>query len=189
MQIGSMNPYCTTCTVSRGSQQETKEQSIQPDLSLNARFIAHEFQTSEVTGSNAGVQSALFDMANNNKDMMDFLKGIESEGAFSLKDLGYEGKSLLELNTSEATALVSDGGFFSVDNTAQRAADFVVGGAGGDLDMLKAGREGIVKGFEQAEKLWGGKLPDIAYDTQKLTLEKIDQTIQELGGNVLDLAA
>jgi hypothetical protein len=55
--------------------------------------------------------------------------------------------------------------------------------------MLKAGREGIVKGFEDAEKLWGGKLPDIAYDTQKLTLEKIDQTIQELGGNVLDLAA
>jgi hypothetical protein len=106
-----------------------------------------------------------------------------------LKELGYEGKAILELTPDEATDLVAEGGFFSVENSAARASGFVIAGAGDDLSLLKAGREGIVKGFEEAEKAWGGKLPDIAYASQELALQQIDEKIQTLGGNALDVAA
>jgi hypothetical protein len=191
MQINNLNSLYQQNMTNQSNtiDREIASHQPKPDLSLNARFVALEFQSTEIAGSNAGIQSTLFDMVNNNKDMLDFLNGIEREGQLSLKDLGYEGKPILDLSTDEATALISDNGFFSAQNTSDREADFVISGSGGDIEMLKAGREGMIKGFQDAEKIWGGKLPDIAYETQKLTLEKIDKTIQELGGNVLNIAA
>ncbi len=178
-------------SISISAKQETNEQtgSIKEDFSLNARYASYMFESSEISGSNVSAQSALFDMVGSSQQMRDFLGGAEIEGMLSLKDLGYEGKPILELNPNEATALLSDGGFFSVENTAGRAIDFVLAGAGDDLEKLQAGREGIVKGFADAQKMWGGRLPDIAYETQKLTLEKIDEKIQSLGGNALNIAA
>lgn len=168
--------------------QPSKKMQAKPDLSLNARVVSTMFnQSSDNASANALAHSALLSMVDGNQDIKDFLMGLENEGAFSLKDLGYEGKPILELNPKEAGALLQDGGFFSVENTAARASGFVIAGAGDDLSRLKAGREGIVKGFAEAEKLWGGKLPDIAYESQKLALEQIDQRIQSLGGSALDV--
>ncbi len=188
-QVSQAHTQYESMNLSPKKEQSLEMETVKQDLSLNARFAAYTFQSSEVSGSNASAQSALFDMSGNSQEMHDFLMGIEKEGMMSLSDMGYEGKPILELNPSEASALLSDGGFFSVENTAERGAGFVIAGAGNDLEMLQAGREGIIKGFEEAEKMWGGKLPDIAYDTQKLTLQKIDETIQSLGGNVLNIAA
>ncbi len=178
-------------SISISSKQETTEQtgSIKEDFSLNARYASYMFQSSGISSGNVSAQSALSDMVGNSQQMRDFLGGLGSEGMLSLKDLGYEGKPILELNPNEASALLSGGGFFSVENTAGRAIDFVLAGVGDDLEKLQAGREGIVKGFADAEKMWGGRLPDIAYETQKLTLEKIDEKIQSLGGNALNIAA
>ncbi len=188
-QINQAQTQYQSMNLSSKNEMSSEMETIKQDLSLNARFVAYSFQSSEVSGSNASAQSALFDMAGNSQEIHNFLMGIENEGMMSLQDMGYEGKPILELNPSEAGALLEDGGFFSVENTASRGADFVIAGAGNDLDMFQAGREGIIKGFEEAEKMWGGKLPDIAYETQALTLEKIDATIQSLGGNVLNIAA
>jgi len=62
----------------------------------------------------------------------------------------------------------------------------VVNGAGDDLEKLQAGREGMLRGFAEAEQMWGGKLPEISYTTMQKALEKVDARIAELGGNVLD---
>lgn len=61
-------------------------------------------------------------------------------------------------------------------------------GADDDLKRLKSGREGVLRGFNEAEKAWGGKLPDISYETMAKSLEVIDEKIRELGGSVLDLS-
>ena len=76
-----------------------------------------------------------------------------------------------------------------MENTAKRVADFVINGAGDDLEKLKAGKEGVINGFNQAQKLWGGKLPEISQKTQELLLKMIDERINELGGNVMSLEA
>jgi hypothetical protein len=156
-------------------------------LSSDVRMMELTLKSENFFEDNLNAQGALMMLIDGNEEMKNFLSGLDEEGMLSLKDLGYEGKSILQLSPEEASALISEDGFFSVENSAQRGAEFVINGAGDDLEMLKAGREGIVQGFEQAEKLWGGKLPDIAYDTQKRTLELIDERIRSLGGNVLDI--
>ena len=105
---------------------------------------------------------------------------------FTLADIGYNGKPIGELSQDKASALVSEDGFFGITQTSARISDFVIGGAGDDLKKLQAGRSGMLQGFAEAEKLWGGKLPEISYTTMQKALEKVDARIKELGGNVLD---
>lgn len=100
----------------------------------------------------------------------------------------YNNTPISELSVDEARGLISDNGYFGVDKTSQRIADFVIKGAGNDMDRLRAGREGILRGFDQAEKAWGGKLPDISYETLAKSLEAIDEKIRENGGSVIDLS-
>lgn len=105
---------------------------------------------------------------------------------FSLSDIGYTGKPIGQLSQDEASALVAEDGFFGISQTSARISDFVINGAGDDLSKLQAGRSGMLQGFSQAEKLWGGKLPEISYTTMQKALEKVDARVKELGGNVLD---
>jgi|LGOV01.1.fsa_nt_gb hypothetical protein len=104
----------------------------------------------------------------------------------SLSDIGYEGKPIAELTQTEAKELVSEDGFFGVTQTSERIANFVLMGAGDDVDKLKAGREGILRGFQEAEDMWGGKLPDISYETINKAVEMIDKKLGVLGASILD---
>lgn len=90
------------------------------------------------------------------------------------------------LTPVQAKELVSDTGYFGVDQTAARLADFVLNGAGEDASMLRAGREGIIRGFEEAQELWGETLPDISYRTLEKALATIDTAMGEMGIPVLD---
>ena len=105
---------------------------------------------------------------------------------FRLSDIGYRGKAIGELSQDEAKALVAEDGFFGISQTSERIADFVINGAGDDLEKLQAGRSGMLQGFKEAEALWGEKLPEISYTTMQKALENVDARIKELGGSVLD---
>jgi len=93
------------------------------------------------------------------------------------------------LTQEEAKQLVSDDGFFGVDQTAKRVFDYVIKGAKDDPELLKAGREGVVQGLKDAEEEWGGKLPDIAYQTQAKTLSMLDEYMAKLGINSFEANA
>lgn len=100
----------------------------------------------------------------------------------------YNNHPISELSSEQATELVGENGYFGVDQTSQRIIDFVIKGAGGDIERLKSGREGILKGFKEAEKAWGGKLPEISYETLAKSLEAIEDKIRENGDSVVDLS-
>ncbi|MGD9733254.1 MAG: hydrogenase-4 component G [Desulfamplus sp.] len=91
--------------------------------------------------------------------------------------------------SSQPDDLFGENGYWGVNKTAARISDFVISGAGDDIEKLKAGREGIQKGLKDAEKVWGGKMPDISYQTIEKSLEAIDERIKKLGGNVVDITA
>ncbi|ADH84998.1 hypothetical protein [Desulfurivibrio alkaliphilus] len=95
----------------------------------------------------------------------------------------------LPTNQAEAKLLVGKDGYWGVEKTAERLTQFVLKGAGDNLEMLRAGREGLLRGFKEAEKIWGGKLPDISYKTIDKALAAVDERIQQLGGNIIDRAA
>jgi NAD(P)H-dependent flavin oxidoreductase YrpB (nitropropane dioxygenase family) len=94
--------------------------------------------------------------------------------------------SEVQITPFEANELVSENGFFGVSNTAQRIADFVLKGAGEDVNLLKAGREGVLQGFQQAKDMWGDELPDISYQTIHKAISSIDKRLSSLGAGILD---
>jgi hypothetical protein len=103
-----------------------------------------------------------------------------------LKDIGYAGGPLASLSQKEATELVSEDGFFGVAQTSERIAQFVIAGAGRDEELLREGRQGILQGFKEAEEIWGGKLPDISYETIDKAVAMIDKALTDNGYSVLD---
>lgn len=98
-----------------------------------------------------------------------------------------EGAPEFVATPEEAALVVSDEGFYGVPKTADRLAQFVIQGAGNNETLLRAGREGILKGFEEAEKAWGEKLPDIAYKTLERALKIVDDHLTGLGFGLLDV--
>lgn len=103
-----------------------------------------------------------------------------------LAEIGYEGKPLASLSQDEAKELVSEEGFFGIQQTSERIAEFVIMGAKGNEELLREGRKGVLQGLKEAEEIWGSSLPDIAYETMDKTLEMIDQALIEGGFSVLN---
>ena len=116
-------------------------------------------------------------------EISNILSGID------LKSIGYEGKPISELSREEASDLVSEKGFFGIANTADRISNFIISAAGDDLQKLEAGKEGMLRGFKEAEKIWGGELPEISQKTIEKATQAVDKRIAELGGNVLSVQA
>jgi hypothetical protein len=141
-----------------------------------AYLVEYSLKIEKYSSANLEAQSAPFDLAK----VKDILNTIDFNA------IGYTGKAIADMTPDEAASLVSEDGFFGVTQTSNRLADFVLAGGGDNLDMLKAGREGIIRGFNEAEKIWGGKLPDISYETLDKALAKIDEKITSLGSNILD---
>jgi hypothetical protein len=110
-------------------------------------------------------------------------------GVLDYAAMGYEGKAIGELNKDEASELIGENGFFGINNTADRIANFIVNAAGGDYAKLQAGREGMLRGFNEARKIWGGELPEISEKTITRATEAIERKIAEAGGNVLNVSA
>ncbi len=160
---------------------DTEAVSVQISMQNVLTYINENSNTTAKTNFNA--QNILDNLIGGNKDFMNFLSGGKTSEGFSLASIGYEGKPISELSVDEAKELVSeDNGFFGVEKTSQRVSDFAINLSGNSLENLQEARKGIVQGFEEANKLFGGELPEISYRTQEKTLALIDEKIAELSG-------
>jgi len=163
--------------------QQIKDGKVTGKDISNSYLFQYSIQIKTISVNIFQAQNAINGAGVNLDKVKELLKNINAQ------DIGYDGKPLDRLTTDEAKKLVADDGFFGVTKTAQRIADFVINGSGGDINMLKAGKEGMLKGFSDAEQAWGDKLPDIAYQTIKKATESVDKQIEKLGGKVLDSKA
>lgn len=83
--------------------------------------------------------------------------------------------NLKDISPRQATDLVSGDGYWGVEKTAQRIADFAINAAGNDRTKLDAIKESVMKGFSMAEKGFGGSLPAISRKTLDAVMSKLDQ--------------
>lgn len=153
-----------------------EESAISVSISMGAQIVLFSMNSADGSKDNALMQGAL----DGNKEMFDFLSGKNSSSDFSLENIGYEGKPITELSVDEANDLLSDEGFFGINQTSSRVANFVLNFSGDDVELLKEGREGVVRGFEEAQKLFNGQLPEISIKTQERTLSLIDEKIDSI---------
>lgn len=80
---------------------------------------------------------------------------------------------------AQAQEDISEDGYFGVKQTSDRIIDFAVALTGGDTSKLEDMKEAFKKGYEQAEKTWGGELPEISQKTYDAVLEKFDKLMNE----------
>ncbi|MFA5214849.1 hydrogenase-4 component G [Sulfuricurvum sp.] len=188
MQIGttplSINPYAQSGvalseTDAKDFHDKIKNGEMSGKVLSQAYLVQYSQSVESYSAGNAEAQSTLFDP----KKVQDILKSID------FKAIGYTGKAITDMTPDEAKALVSEDGYFGITQTSARLSDFVLSGGGDSVEKLKAGREGIINGFNEAEKMWGGKLPDISYQTLEKALAKVDEKITALGGSILDTTA
>lgn len=151
-------------------------------ISMNAQYILFEMNAKSMAKNSMFAQAGIDanSITKDQQSVLDFLSGKGKIDDMSLADIGYNGKPIMELSQDEAIQLVSEDGFFGVTQTSDRVANFVFSFAGDDLEKLQKGRDGIVQGFEEANKLFGGNLPEISYKTQERTLALIDAKIDSI---------
>lgn len=176
-QVSSSNTFDSIDT-----QNESKLHNAAVNVSISTHSIMNylKVKSAESSQGNTNAQQILTNLVNGNDEYINFFSGQTTESGMSLESIGYEGKALNELTQGEAKELVSDGGFFGIDETSQRVTSFVLNMTGDNLEALQESRKGLVQGFEEAQKLFGGELPDISVKTQEKSLEIIDAKIAEL---------
>lgn len=76
---------------------------------------------------------------------------------------------------AQAQKDISEDGYWGVKQTSERILSFASALAGSDSKNLEKMRDAFLKGYEQAEKTWGGKLPDISKRTYDAVLEGFDK--------------
>ena len=117
------------------------------------------------------------------------VKALSDPAGIDLSAFQYNGRPITDLSQDEAKALISDDGYFGVENTAQRIFDFVSGMAGDDLAKMQVAKDAVLKGFDEAKEAFGGTLPDISHRTINRALEMIGTKISSLGGSVVSVKA
>ncbi|MCI8372629.1 MAG: hypothetical protein HFI75_09580 [Lachnospiraceae bacterium] len=106
-------------------------------------------------------QGKTFGMAQNEDSIWRFLAG---------------GNFTVDAKTkADAQAAIADDGYWGVEQTSQRIFDFAMALSGGDDDKMDEMLAAFEKGFKQATKSWGKKLPDISQRTRDAVYEKFEQ--------------
>ena len=80
---------------------------------------------------------------------------------------------------AQAQADIAEDGYWGVKQTSDRIIDFAKALCGGDPDKIEEMKAAFEKGFKQAEKTWGGELPDISKRTYEAVMEKFDTWANE----------
>lgn len=75
---------------------------------------------------------------------------------------------------------VAEGGYWCPQNTADRILTFAKALSGGDPEKAEMLKESFMRGYEEAEKAWGGTLPEICQKTKEAVLEGFDNWTSEV---------
>lgn len=76
---------------------------------------------------------------------------------------------------AKAQADIAEDGYYGVKQTSERLFDFASALAGDDVEKMKEMQAAMEKGYKQAEKAWGGELPEIS----KKTLEAANKLFEQ----------
>ena len=102
------------------------------------------------------------------------LKGEPSEEDKDILDI-----EITEEAINKAKEDISEGGYWSAEETSERFLDFAKALSGGDPEKAELLKDAFIEGYKMAEEIWGGELPELSQKTYDLTLEKFDDWMNE----------
>ena len=109
-------------------------------------------------------------------NLRNLVEKLLAKQGMTFKDLKTGGADIkIDAETrAEAQKAIDEGGELSIENVSDRLVNFAKAISGGDKSKITLMRDSIEKGFKEAEKAFGGTLPDISYKTRERAMEKLD---------------
>ncbi len=83
---------------------------------------------------------------------------------------------------AQAQADISEDGYWGVNQTSDRIISFATALTGGDPDKIEEMRAAFQKGYDKAQKTWGGQLPSICQQTYDSVMKKFDDLAAQANG-------
>jgi hypothetical protein len=136
---------------------------------LKADDAIRQQQLLDIVNKMMGKQAKAFGVANFDSDDESMWKFL-AKGDFTVD----------AATKAQAQADIAEDGYWGVKQTSDRILDFAKALAGDDPDKLENMRAAFEKGYKQAEKTWGGELPEIS----KQTFDAVMKGFDELTGKV-----
>ena len=135
---------------------------------MKADAEAHTQQLQNIVQQLMTKQGQTFNVANGN--MWQFL----ASGKFEVD----------EATRLQAQEDVSEDGYWGVKQTSNRILDFATALTGGDPSKIEDMRAAFEKGYKQAEKTWGGELPEISKQTYDAVMAGFDKMAEDAAQTV-----
>ena len=148
-----------------GSKETDRTKIIQQ---LKADDAMRQQQLLDIVHKMMGKQARTYGIANTDED--DSIWKFLAKGDFTVD----------AATKAQAQEDISENGYWGVNQTSDRILDFAKALAGDDTDKLEQMRTAFEKGYKQAEKTWGGELPEIS----KQTFDAVMKGFDELTGKV-----
>lgn len=158
---------------------ENESEAIKKEAAANTAAPKDSYEKSEMlyTPDMDKVKSMKADL---NKNIGAFRQMVETlfnkQGNFS-NNL-YEKLQSLHVDEEtrlEAEQLVSDEGYWGVEQTATRILDFAKALSGGDPSKIELLKGAVNAGFDAAKKAFGGEMPEITEKTYEKVMEGFDK--------------
>lgn len=146
-----------TNTTTANTTANTKEKNAAIVAQLKADQEKYTQQLQDIVTQTLSKQSNTFGQATN---MWQFL----AKGNYTVD----------AATQAQAQKDISEDGYWGVKATSDRIIDFAKALAGNDASKISTLKEAFKKGYKQAEKTWGGELPDISKRTYDAVFEKFD---------------
>ena len=154
-------------STSKVSSKETDRTKIIQQL--KADDALRQQQLLDIVHKMMGKQAKTYGIANTDNDEDSIWKFL-AKGDFTVD----------AATKAQAQEDISENGYWGVKQTSERILDFAKALAGDDPEKLEKMRSAFEKGYKQAEKTWGGELPDIS----KQTFDAVMKGFDELTGKV-----
>ena len=136
---------------------------------------AKESDTSKTSDYSAAIKKMKLEQASKNQQLEQLVTQMlgKQAGKFtSLADM-FKNMEVDEETRAQAEKDISEDGYWGVEQTSDRLVDMAKALSGGDPTKADELMSAIQKGYDQATKAWGDKLPDICQKTIDAANDKL----------------
>jgi hypothetical protein len=131
---------------------------------MQADVAMRQQQLLDIVRKMMGKQAKAYGIANSDNDEDSMWKFL-AKGDFTVD----------AATKAQAQADIAEDGYWGVNKTSERILDFAKTLAGDDPEKLEKMRTAFEKGYAQAEKTWGGELPEISKQTYAAVMKGFDE--------------
>jgi hypothetical protein len=159
---------------SRQDEATQRPQTGKPKVAGEDRVSINQSEAAEATYAPAALKiGAPYELLRNL-----VVKTLQEQQVPLLVSTGEGEIDLSTLTVEDAQELISEDGYFGVKQTSDRIVDFAINAFGNDPSRLEEMKKAIDQGFLDAQKAFGGQLPEISQQTYNAVMEKLEAFAQ-----------